>query len=108
VKVAERLFFVDSAHLSIQIGDARTFAGVSREQFGVFAGQFAVNPRATSRLLEQFTTTITAEADALIEEFQSIKARPTIRAAQLRVMQTIRHVVIGEMVKRLKARSTRR
>lgn len=95
--------------LSIQIGNARTFAGVSHEQFGAFADQLGVNPRATSRLLEQFTTTITAEADALIEEFQAVEVpQPAVRAGQLRVLQTIRHVVIGDMVKQLKTPAARR
>jgi len=68
-----------------------------------------VNPRAASRLLEQLTSTIVPAADALIEEFQAIRVpRPTIRAAQLRVLQTIRHAVIGDMVKRLKTSATRR
>jgi serine/threonine-protein kinase HipA len=95
--------------LSIQIGDVRTFAGVNREQFGVFADRLGVNPRAASRLLDQFTSQIVPAADALIEEFQAIKvARPAVRAAQLRVLQTIRHVVIREMVGRLKTPTGRR
>jgi serine/threonine-protein kinase HipA len=94
--------------LSIQIGGARTFGSVSREHFGAFADQLGVNPRAASRLREQFTTMIIPAADASIEEFQGIKVpRPTIRAAQLRVLQTIRHVVIGDMVKRLKTPTRR-
>lgn len=94
--------------LSIQIGEARTFASVSRESFGAFADQLGVNPRAAARLLEQFTGMIVPAAEALIEEFQAIKVpRPTIRAAQLRVLQTIRHAVIADMVKRLKAPTRR-
>jgi serine/threonine-protein kinase HipA len=95
--------------LSIRVGNARTFAGVSREQFGAFADQLGVNPRAVGRLLDQFTSQIVPAADALIEEFQAIKVpRPTVRAAQLRALQTIRHVVIGDMVKRLKMPTGRR
>ncbi|HXS90659.1 MAG TPA: HipA domain-containing protein [Steroidobacteraceae bacterium] len=95
--------------LSIQIGGARTFAGITREHFSACAEQLGVNPRAASRLLEQLTSTIVPAADALIEEFQAIRVpRPTIRAAQLRVLQTIRHAVIGDMVKRLKTSATRR
>jgi serine/threonine-protein kinase HipA len=96
-------------NLSIQIGGARTFGSVSREHFNAFADQLGVNARAALRLLEQLTTTITAAADALIEEFQAFKVpRPAVRAAQLRVLRTIRHVVIRDMVERLNAPAARR
>ena len=90
--------------LSIQVGGAKTFAGVAREHFNAFADQLGANPRAVSRLLEQFTTTIIPAADALLQEFQAFGVpQTTVRAGQLRVLQTIRHVVIRDMVERLKA-----
>lgn len=90
--------------LSIQIGGAGTFAAVTREHFSAFADQLGVNPRAVSRLLEQFTTAISPAADELLQEFQTFSVpQAAVRAGQLRVLQTIRHVVIRDMVERLKA-----
>ena len=90
--------------LSIQVGGAKTFAGVTREHFNALADQLGANPRAVSRLLDQFTTTIIPAADALVEQCQTFDVpQATVRAGQLRVLQTIRHVVIRDMVERLKA-----
>lgn len=94
--------------LSIQIGDARTFAVVTRQHFNAFANRLGVNPRAVSRLLDQFTTEIVPAADALIEEFQNFNVpQAIVRAGQLRVLTTIRYVAIRDMVERLKAPTAR-
>jgi serine/threonine-protein kinase HipA len=90
--------------LSIHMGGARMFADVTREHFSAFADQLGANPRAVSRLLEQFTAAIVPAADALLQEFQTLDVpQAATRAGQLRVLQTIRHVVIRDMVQRLKA-----
>jgi serine/threonine-protein kinase HipA len=88
--------------LSMQIGEAKTFAAVSREHFAAFADQLGVNPRAASRLLDQFSEAIGAAADDLVREFEALDIlQPAVRAGQLRVLNNIRHIVIREMVERL-------
>ena len=81
--------------LSIQIGDARLFADVTRQRFAVFADQLGANPRAVGRLLEEFVTTIEPASENVPQAI--------VRADQLRVLRTIRHVVIRDMVECLKS-----
>lgn len=88
--------------LSIQIGDARTFADVTPQRFAVFASQLGVNPRAVGRLLEEFRTAIGPAADTLVQEFHTLNVpQAIVRAGQLRVLRTIRHVVIRDMVEQM-------
>jgi serine/threonine-protein kinase HipA len=89
--------------LSIRVGDAKTFATVTRDNFHVFADQLGVNPRAASRLLDDFTASIGPAADQLVQEFEILNVpRPAVRAGQLRVLNNIRFTVIREMVGRLR------
>ena len=90
--------------LSIQMGDASTFSDVTRDRFHAFADRLGANRRAAARLLDELTTAIEPAADALIGEFQNFSVpQPIVRAGQLRVLQSIRHVVIRDMVQRLQA-----
>lgn len=88
--------------LSIQIGEAKTFAAITRDNFHAFADQLGVNPRAALRL-DEFTATIGSAADALVQEFETLEIPlPALRAGQLRVLNSIRYVVIRDMVERLR------
>jgi serine/threonine-protein kinase HipA len=92
-------------YMSIQIGEARTFAEVRRKHFHTFADQLGVNPRAASRLVDQFTQTIGPAMNELIHEFETLDVpQPAVRAGQLRVLNNIQHIVIREMVERLRQR----
>lgn len=89
--------------LGIQIGGAKKFSAVNRENFCKFADQLGVNPRAASRQLDEFTATIGPASDALVQEFETLNIpEPAVRAAQLRVLNNIRYTVIREMVGRLR------
>lgn len=89
--------------LSIQIGEAKNFAAVTRDNFCKFADQLGVNPRAASRLVDEFTAAIGPTADALVQEFETLKIpEPAVRAGQLRVLNNIRYTAIREMIGRLR------
>jgi serine/threonine-protein kinase HipA len=87
--------------LSTKIGDARTFAEVNAEQYISFAEALGLTRTATKRLLAEQTGRIESAADALIEDFETLDVPPATRAGQLRIIRTIRIVVIREMVERL-------
>jgi serine/threonine-protein kinase HipA len=87
--------------LSMRIGNATTFATITRDDFIVFAIRLGANTQAASRLLNQFTATIDEAAATLYEEFESIDVpRPAVRGGQLRVLRSIRFTVIRDMLLR--------
>ena len=88
--------------LSLELGDAKTFAAVTRERFLTFADQLGVNRRAALRVLDEFTAKIAAAAGELAAEFEALQIPEAIvRAGQLRVLNSIRFVVIRDMRERL-------
>lgn len=89
--------------LSIQIGEAKTFAAVTRDNVYAFADELGVNPRAALRQLDEFVASIGPAADDLIKEFETSSIpQPAGRAGQLRVLKSIRHIVIHDMVGQLR------
>jgi len=89
--------------LSLQVGAARTFAAVTSDDFHAFAGQLGVNRRATARLLTQFTATVDQAAQQLYGEFEASNVpQAIVRAGQLRVLRSIRFVVVHDMLARLR------
>ncbi len=90
--------------LSTRIGDATTFATVTRDDFITFATQLGVNTQAASRLVKRFTETIEQAAGDLYREFEAIEVpQPIVREGQLHVLRSIRFVVIRDMIRRLAA-----
>ena len=87
--------------LSTRIGDATTFAHVSVQNYAAFAAALGLNRTAIKRLLSDFPRKIEAAADDLIAEFEQRAVPASTRAGQLRMIRTIRTVVIREMVRRL-------
>lgn len=87
--------------LSTRIGGATTFAQVNVENYAIFAESLGLTRTAIKRLLNDFTGKIETAADELIQEFEHQQAPTATRAAQLRIIRTIRFVVIREMVSRL-------
>lgn len=90
-----------NAPLSTCIGNATTFAQVDAQSYSDFAETLGLKRTAIRRLLNDFTGRIEAAADELIGEFERQNAPPETRASELRVIRTIRSVVIREMVSRL-------
>ncbi|HEY6641507.1 HipA domain-containing protein [Povalibacter sp.] len=87
--------------LSTKIGDAATFAQVDAEKYTDFAEALGLTRTATNRLIADYTGRIEAAADDLIKELEGMKVAPATRAGQLRVIRTVRMIVIREMVARL-------
>jgi len=87
--------------LSTQIGEARTFARVDKAQYAAFAEALGLTRTAIKRLLADFTGRIEALAEEVLAEFARLEVEPATRAGQLRVLRTIRGIVIREMVARL-------
>jgi serine/threonine-protein kinase HipA len=89
--------------LSMQIGDAKTFAEVSREHFHTFASQLGVTRTAAARLLDQYTESIGPAADEFLAEFMDSNIpQDIVRAGQLRALRKVRFIAIRDMVDRLK------
>jgi serine/threonine-protein kinase HipA len=88
--------------LSMEIGEAKTFAAVTRKDFFAFADRLGVNPCAATRLIDQYIATIGQAADELIREFETINVpSKVVRAGQLRVLRSIRFTIIRDMLERL-------
>ena len=87
--------------LSTQIGGATTFAQVNAACFAEFAEELGLTRTATKRLVGEYVAKIETAADELIEEFERRDVPTTVRAGQLRVMRTIRLIVMRDMVRRL-------
>jgi serine/threonine-protein kinase HipA len=90
-------------NLTMEIGAASRFREVTATEFQRFAAQLGVNRRATLRLLEDFTGRIEATADALYGDFEKVEIpQRIVRAGQLKVLRSIRWIVVKEMVARLR------
>jgi serine/threonine-protein kinase HipA len=92
--------------LSLQIGNATTFAAITPAGVLTFADQLGTNRRAAARTLNELTERIAPAADALIGEFEKMKIPDASRAGQLRVLRQIRHIVIRDMHERLSRKGT--
>jgi serine/threonine-protein kinase HipA len=88
--------------LSTRIGEATTFAQVTPANYNDFTATLGLTRTATSRLVADYNGRIEAAADDLIKEFEQRAVAAETRAGQLRIMRTIRSVVIRDMVKRLR------
>jgi serine/threonine-protein kinase HipA len=88
--------------LSTQVGNATTFGTVRAKDFEGFAKDLGLTRTATRRLLGDLTGKIETAADAIIGEFERLNVPRALRAGQLRIMRTIRLIVIREMVAKLK------
>jgi serine/threonine-protein kinase HipA len=92
-----------NAELTTPLGVARTFAQVNRHEFREFAAKLGVTGTAFNRVTHQFTEKIERAADEIIAEFEAMTfPSPTVRAGQLRVLATIRKIVIREMAAKLR------
>lgn len=89
--------------LSTQIGDAKTFAQVNATRYAEFAESLGLTRTAIRRLVHDFVAKIEPAADAVIAEFERLDVPAPVRAGQLRVIRTIRVVVLREMVRRFAA-----
>lgn len=98
--------------LAFSLGDAATFAGITREHMIDAAKALGLNERTAIRELNRMVKAIPAEADKLIAEIaaSSIKdfaASPDPEAAGLhaageqRMLRAIRHIVLAEMCQQL-------
>lgn len=87
--------------LSTRIGDAATFAQVDAQKYTEFAEALGLTRTAIKRLIADYTGRIEAAADDLIKEFEEMSIGAAVRAGQLRIIRTVRTVVIREMVARL-------
>jgi serine/threonine-protein kinase HipA len=92
-----------NGELTTPIGIARTFAQVDRHHFREFAAQLGVTGTAVTRVTQQFTGKIERAADEIIAEFEALSfPSPAVRASQLRVLSTIRHIIIREMAAKMR------
>ncbi len=91
-----------NAELTTPLGAARSFAKVNCHEFREFAAQLGVTATATNRVAHQFTEKIEKAADEIIAEFEaSTFPSPAVRAGQLRVLTTIRRIIIREMAAKM-------
>ncbi|HLS82419.1 MAG TPA: HipA domain-containing protein [Steroidobacter sp.] len=87
--------------LSTKIGDATTFEQVNAGKYADFAEALGVTRTAIRRLIAEYTRRIELAADELIQEYETLDVQPATRAGQLRIIRTIRAVVIRDMVAKL-------
>lgn len=87
--------------LSTKIGNATTFAQVNSATYADFAATLGLTRTAIKRLIADQTGKIEAAADALINEYEGLNIAAATRAGQLRIIRTIRMIVIREMVTKL-------
>lgn len=66
-----------------------------------FAEALGLTRTAIKRLIADCTGRIEAAADDLIKEFEEMSVAAAVRAGQLRIIRTVRTVVIREMAARL-------
>jgi serine/threonine-protein kinase HipA len=86
--------------LSTRIGHAGRFADVTQSDVLAFARQLGLNSRAAEQRVKELTERITAAADSLYEEFESLETPiPIVRESQLKALRSIRHIVIKDMVR---------
>jgi len=91
-----------ATRLSMPIGKAETFDAVARESFIGFAVELGGTRQAATRLLNEFCSKIEQAAELVYEEFTKTPSpADSQRAAELRVLRSIRFVVIRDMVSRL-------
>jgi len=90
-------------NLSTPIGAATRFADVTRQDLHSFARQLDITPRVADRALSELTDQITAEAEALYEQFAALQIPQAIaRESQLKTLRKILILAIREMVQRLR------
>jgi serine/threonine-protein kinase HipA len=98
--------------LAFSLGDAATFAGVTRAHLVAAAGALGLNEKTAIRELNRMVKAIPAEADKLIAEIAAgsvldIAASPDPKAAgrhaagEQRMLRAVRHIVLAEMCRQL-------
>ena len=92
-----------NGELTTPLGAARHFVQVDRDAFREFAAKLGVTATAVNRVAHQFTEKIEKAADEIIAEFEALTfPSPSVRAGQLRMLATIRKIIIREMAAKLR------
>jgi serine/threonine-protein kinase HipA len=88
--------------LTFGIGKARTFSEITPHEISSFAESLNIPPTFVNRTLSQMTGQITKAAEKIHQEFEVRKdVPPTVRAGEVRMLLSIRHLPIATMAGKL-------
>ncbi len=101
-----------NVELALTLGDATTFAAVTRQHLLAAGQTLGLSPSTTKRELERLIKTVARQAPSLLAQLESqmpgtvaSSAEPDLAlryvGGELRLLRTIVHIVIQEMVGRL-------